>query len=179
MCILLPCRGQDTPEFTAKKPKMEKSASAANGLSLMGSDSPFSDSDNMVAMTQLKEEVESLKKLVASKDLQILERDKKVKLSFACGRGLLKVQSVQSSQGIPAWILLPLYRYPPKQKANPLTTHNTSSFGFCHQITELKATHYEADKELRSKLTNMQKKHAQDLENLQVCTTSPSFTWET
>lgn len=57
---------------------MEKSASAANGLSLLGSESPFSDSDNMVAMTHLKEEVESLKKLVASKDQQILERDKKV-----------------------------------------------------------------------------------------------------
>ncbi len=40
----------------------------------------ISSTENMVAMTQLKEEVESLKKQLLQKQQEILERDKKVYL---------------------------------------------------------------------------------------------------
>ena len=38
----------------------------------------FGNTENMVAITQLREEVESLKRALNTKDQQILERDKKV-----------------------------------------------------------------------------------------------------
>ena len=41
----------------------------------------FSGTDNLVAITQLREEVESLKKQLQSKDQQILDREKKVRAS--------------------------------------------------------------------------------------------------
>lgn len=50
----------------------------------------LSNTDNMIAITQLKEEVESLKKQLSIKDSQILERDKKVKyISEVMTNGLL------------------------------------------------------------------------------------------
>lgn len=50
----------------------------------------LSNTDNMIAITQLKEEVESLKKQLSIKDSQILERDKKVKyISEIMTNGLL------------------------------------------------------------------------------------------
>ena len=42
----------------------------------------YSGSDNVVAVTQLREEVEALKKLLAFKDQQILDREKKVASLF-------------------------------------------------------------------------------------------------
>ena len=40
--------------------------------------SDFGNTDNIVMLTQMKETIESLKKQLAGKDAQILERDKRV-----------------------------------------------------------------------------------------------------
>lgn len=105
----------------AKKTKTEKSV--ANGVSVSTPKSTGSNvsdagvldtnsSDNVILITQLREQIESLKKQLQSKDAQLLEKDKK--------------------------------------------------------ISELKVDNYEADKEFRVKITNMQKQHEDAIGNLQV-----------
>jgi hypothetical protein len=104
----------DLGASAAKKQKLDKST--ANGVNLTPKPSKetsldMSSTENMVAMTQLKEEVESLKKQLSQKSTEILERDKKV--------------------------------------------------------TELKATQFEVDKNTRTKITNLQKDHAEAVQSLQ------------
>ena len=55
-------------------------------LSFGGGD--LNSSENMVIITQLREELEKLKKQVIIKDQQILERDKKVSYSNNCKKSL-------------------------------------------------------------------------------------------
>lgn len=104
---------------TPKKQKLDKSVS--NGASTPKSTgSNVSDtgvldtnnSDNVILITQLREQIESLKKQLTVKDAQLLEKDKK--------------------------------------------------------ITELKAENYEADKESRQKVLNVQRMHEETISNLQV-----------
>ena len=67
--------------------------------SFLFSDNSFLDlssTDNMIAITQLREEVESLKKQLSQKDVQIIDRDKKVSLETR-----LKV--------VTTWKLTPLF----------------------------------------------------------------------
>ncbi|KAI0229326.1 Protein FAM76A [Lamellibrachia satsuma] len=92
-----------------KKPKWDKSTS--NGLvqtkSMPESTSSFGDfvsSDNLVVVTQLKEEVTSLKRQLQAKEQQILERDKKMTelkaKNFEMEKEMrLRVQMMQKQQG--------------------------------------------------------------------------------
>ncbi|PVD29150.1 hypothetical protein C0Q70_11747 [Pomacea canaliculata] len=103
------------------KPKLEKSVS--NGVAVSTPKSTGSNvsdagvvdtgtSDNVILITQLREQIESLKKQISAKDAQLLEKDKK--------------------------------------------------------ITELKAEHYEAEKDARLKVQNLQKQHEETINNLQI-----------
>lgn len=63
---------------SAKKQKLDKSSSNGLGMSKSESFNDFGSTENMVMITQLREEVESLKRALSAKDQQILERDRKV-----------------------------------------------------------------------------------------------------
>ncbi|XP_076466473.1 protein FAM76B-like [Babylonia areolata] len=103
----------------SKKPKLDKSLS--NGVSTPKSTGSnvsdsgavdTSSSENVIMITQLREQIESLKKQILAKDAQLLEKDKK--------------------------------------------------------INELKAENYEAEKEARVKVQNLQKQHEVAISNWQV-----------
>ncbi|KAJ8974425.1 hypothetical protein NQ317_002453 [Molorchus minor] len=127
---------------------------------LIRADLDPTSSDHVVAMTQLKEQIASLQKQVNQKNGELLNKDK---LAPSARLGLEDPECWSSSHVYRspaiARVENALWELPREREAQELCT-------FAKEITELKATNFTTENELRFKLKTLQKEHEGKVDGL-------------
>ncbi|KAF4787729.1 hypothetical protein TURU_168702 [Turdus rufiventris] len=124
-------------ETPKKKPKLESKPSNGDSSSINQS-ADSGGTDNFVLISQLKEEVMSLKRLLQQRDQTILEKDKKLHTALWCNTTMCELCGFA-----------------------PDALYSTTA------LTELKADFQYQESNLRTKMNSMEKAHKETVEQLQ------------